>query len=70
MALIKNKFFDQLRTKEQTGYVVQAKLMSYKIDNISLICTSLLIQSATHTPFYLRSRIKAFMKMMNNHHFI
>ncbi|RWR80472.1 nardilysin-like protein isoform X1 [Cinnamomum micranthum f. kanehirae] len=56
--IVAEPFFDQLRTKEQLGYVVDCgPRMTYRILGFCFR-----VQSSKHDPFYLHGRIDLFVK--------
>lgn len=60
--LLREQFFNQLRSKEQLGYIVNSKIV--KLGNIEypIWGYSFIIQSPKKTPTELRFRIKKFVK--------
>ncbi|KCV68489.1 hypothetical protein H696_04782 [Fonticula alba] len=56
--IIKSPAFNQLRTKEQLGYVVHSDV-SFGSGSAGL---KILVQSAVRTPGYIGSRVRAFMR--------
>jgi secreted Zn-dependent insulinase-like peptidase len=62
---VKEKFFSQLRSVEQSGYIVKAYINKFQ-DNIgALYGLTFLIQSPHLSPVTLRKRIRKFTKDMN-----
>lgn len=59
--IIKDMFFDQLRTKEQLGYFVRSSIMNTDRQENSLYNYLYLIQSPTKDPKYLKERIDSFI---------
>jgi len=59
---ISDRFFTQLRSKEQTGYVVKASSALFGDEQGTVIGFSFLIQSSKYNPMYLKKRIKNFIK--------
>ncbi|CAH6421318.1 Zn-dependent peptidase [uncultured virus] len=60
--LMKEKFFDTLRTKEQLGYIVNVEINILGDVKTPLYGISFIIQSNRKTPDFLRKRIKLFIK--------
>ena len=58
---VKEKFFSQLRTKEQLGYIVRSSIKYFKDNGKMLFGQSFLIQSPDSHPVKLRKRIKTFV---------
>jgi insulysin len=58
--MTKEAFFTQLRSIEQSGYIVRASLRSFGSHYSPLIGVSYLIQSSRKVPAVLRDRIKSF----------
>ena len=58
--LLNEPCFEQLRNKEQLGYVVQSGFSSQQ----KVVGGQILIQSSNHHPDYLESRINAFLNTM------
>ena len=63
---MKEKFFTQLRTKEQSGYIVRSSMTSYANNIGSLYGLTFLIQSSHIHPSVLSKRIKKFVTEMYN----
>lgn len=59
---IGDKFFTQLRSKEQTGYIVRASAASFTDEKGNVVGFSFLIQSSKYDPMELKDRIKKFIK--------
>lgn len=60
-AFVKEKFFTQIRTKEQSGYIVKAFIKSFLHEKGSIYGISFLVQSPHINPSVLRKRIKKFV---------
>ncbi|CAN1266237.1 At1g06900 [Linum perenne] len=55
--IVQEPFFNQLRTKEQLGYVVQCSpRVTYRINGFCYV-----VQSAKYNPFYLQGRVESFI---------
>jgi insulysin len=63
---VREKFFTQLRTKEQSGYIVKSFIKSYINDNGQLYGLSFLVQSPHLSPLILRKRIKKFIQFIHS----
>uniref|UniRef100_A0A6U3RP04 Peptidase M16 N-terminal domain-containing protein n=1 Tax=Ditylum brightwellii TaxID=49249 RepID=A0A6U3RP04_9STRA len=61
--LIKEPFFDELRTKDQLGYLVHTSIKTNGDNVKSLLC---LIQSDAYDPIYMDERIEAFLEGFRN----
>jgi insulysin len=61
---VKEKFFTQLRTQEQSGYIVKSFIKSFVNNKGQLYGISFLVQSPHLNPMTLRRRIKKFVKSM------
>ncbi|AYV82129.1 MAG: Zn-dependent peptidase [Homavirus sp.] len=59
--ILNEMFFNQLRTKQQLGYIVRSKIKSYGNIEYPLWGYSFLIQSSKYDPNELRLRIKNFV---------
>lgn len=64
--IVHNKFFDELRTKEQIGYIVYTNLRSEGDPYYKNIFLSFNIQSSIKKPTYIISRIESFIINFNN----
>jgi secreted Zn-dependent insulinase-like peptidase len=62
---VKEKFFTQLRTKEQTGYIVRALSTVYPGNHGNLYGISFLVQSPHVNPIVLKRKIKTFISKMH-----
>lgn len=60
--MISEPAFDQLRTKEQLGYIVSARLVSNK----NVLALRLIIQSGKASADYLEERIESFLHYFGN----
>ena len=60
--LIKEKFFNKLRTEQQVGYIVASKLESITTTKGHIYGISFMVQSHTFDPNALRKLIKTFIK--------
>ena len=60
-SIINDKFFDQLRTKEQLGYIVQSKIKNIGYDECPFMIYNLVIQSPKKSSSYLKQRIESFI---------
>lgn len=63
---VKEQFFNELRTQEQTGYVVRSMLQYFDDGIGNLMGISFLIQSPHINPMILRKKIKKFIEKMYN----
>lgn len=61
---INEKFFTQLRTHEQLGYIVRSLVGNFDNTTGSLFYLSFLVQSPHTSPIQIRKRIKKFIKDM------
>lgn len=61
---VREQFFNDLRTQEQTGYVVRSMLQYFNDNNGNLMGLSFLIQSPHINPMILRKKIKKFVEKM------
>lgn len=61
---VKEKFFSQLRTIEQSGYIVRSQIQTFQNKQGYLLGLSFLIQSPEIDPIKLRKRIRKFIKSM------
>jgi insulysin len=61
---VKEKFFTELRTKEQSGYIVTSFLKTFLSENGYLYGLSFMVQSPHIDPITLRVRIKNFVVSM------
>lgn len=59
---VKEKFFSQLRTKEQSGYIVRSSLQKFQDQKGIMLGISFLIQSPNINPTELRRRIRIFIE--------
>ncbi|AYV78243.1 MAG: Zn-dependent peptidase [Edafosvirus sp.] len=60
-AIITEPFFTQLRTVEQTGYIVKSEIQEFGELNNSLYVHTLVVQSPTKNPSELEKRINLFI---------
>lgn len=60
--LINEQFFHQLRSIEQSGYIVMCKLKNIGTKRDPLFGMNFMIQSAKKSPHILKNRIKKFIK--------
>lgn len=58
---VKENFFTELRTKEQFGYIVNAKINRYLNDNGNLYGLMFVVQSPYYDPKVIKKRIKKFV---------
>lgn len=58
---VKENFFNELRTKEQFGYIVNAKINRYLDDNGNLYGLMYVVQSPYYDPKVIKKRIKKFV---------
>lgn len=63
---VKEKFFTQLRTKEQSGYIVKSFIKNYINDKGQLYGLTFLVQSPHLNPLVLRKRIKKFIQFIHS----
>ncbi|QKF93736.1 peptidase M16 [Fadolivirus algeromassiliense] len=63
---VKEKFFSQLRTIEQSGYIVKSHIQTFQDKKGYLLGISFLIQSPEFNPIVLRKKIRNFIKDMYN----
>ena len=61
---VREQFFTDLRTQEQSGYIVRSMLQTFDDANGSLHGISFLIQSPNFHPIILRKKIKHFVEKM------
>ncbi|ARF11070.1 Zn-dependent peptidase [Hokovirus HKV1] len=59
--LIKEKFFNQLRSIEQLGYIVNCSIVNIGTNKNKLHCLKFTIQTVSKTPDYSHKRIKKFI---------
>jgi secreted Zn-dependent insulinase-like peptidase len=57
ITLLNEPLFDQLRSKESLGYVVQSQFSSQN----KVLGGQIIVQSSTHGPEFLESRINSFL---------
>merc|ERR1719329_205487 len=60
MILLNEPCFDQLRNKEQLGYVVQCGFSSQQ----KVLGGQIIVQSSNHCPDFLEARINAFIQQL------
>lgn len=63
---VQEKFFTQLRTKEQSGYIVKSFIKQFMDDHGYLYGISFLVVSPHVNPVSLKKRIKKFIHKMHN----
>jgi len=61
---IKEHFYAQLRSKEQTGYIVKSYIQMFKNIKGNIMGLSFIIQSPKYNPTDLKKRINKFVKSM------
>lgn len=62
---IADRFFSELRSKQQTGYVTKANKKTFSDLKEAIIGMAFLIQSPTYDPMDLKNKIKKFIKDTN-----
>ena len=65
--LTMERFFNQLRTVEQTGYIVNSHIKYMGNPENPLLGLSFVIQSYKEPPYVLRKKIKAFISATEKH---
>jgi secreted Zn-dependent insulinase-like peptidase len=63
---VQEKFFTQLRTKDQTGYIVKSFIKKFMDESGYLYGISFLVQSPHVNPVILKKKIKKFIHKMHN----
>lgn len=61
--LIKEKFFHQLRSIEQLGYIINCNISNIDSDTNPLYCMKFMIQTTSKSPEYIHERIKKFIRL-------
>lgn len=64
-SIIGSRFFDQLRTKEQLGYIAKTSISSSGYHEYPLYVHKFLVQSPTHCATALKDRVNVFISTIN-----